>query len=52
LKESITSALKDGNLSCVAAWEIAKKLNIPKMKVCAAAEALEIKVKPCQLGAF
>jgi PIN domain nuclease of toxin-antitoxin system len=39
-------------LSCAAAWEIAKKINIPRMKVCAAAEALEIKIKPCQLGAF
>ena len=52
LKESITSALKDGNLSCVTAWEIAKKLNIPRMKVCAACEAMEVKIKPCQLGAF
>jgi hypothetical protein len=52
LKENITSALKDGRLSCAAAWEIAEKLNIPRMKVCAAAEALEMKIKPCQLGAF
>jgi len=52
LKESITSALKDGTLSCAAAWEIAEKLNIPRMKVCAAGEALEIKIKSCQLGAF
>jgi hypothetical protein len=52
LKESITSALKDGRLSCAAAWEIAAKLNIPRMKVAAACEALQIKIKPCQLGAF
>jgi hypothetical protein len=52
LKETIMSSLQDGNLSCVAAWNIAGKLNIPRMKVCAAAEALEIKIKPCQLGAF
>ena len=52
LKESITSALKEGMLSCSAAWEIAKKLNIPRMKICSACEALEIKIKPCQLGAF
>jgi hypothetical protein len=52
LKENITLALKDGMLSCAAAWEIAKKLNIPRMKVCAAGEAMEIKIKPCQLGAF
>ena len=52
LKESITSSLKDGRLSCAAAWEIAEKLNIPRMKVSAAGEALNIKIKPCQLGAF
>ena len=52
LKESITSALKEGMLSCTAAWKIAGKLNIPRMKVCAACEAMQIKVKPCQLGAF
>jgi hypothetical protein len=52
LKEKITSSLQDGNLSCTAAWRIAGELNIPRMKVCAACETLEIKVKPCQLGAF
>jgi len=52
VKEKITAALKDGNLSCAAAWEIASELNIPRMKICADCEALEIKVKPCQLGAF
>jgi hypothetical protein len=52
LKENITSALKDGMLSCSCAWEIAGKLNIPRMKVASACEALQIKIKPCQLGAF
>ena len=52
LKESITSALKEGMLSCSAAWKIAGKLNIPRMKVASACEALQIKIKPCQLGAF
>ncbi len=52
LKESIVSALRDEKLPCAAAWEIAGKLSMPRMKVCAACEALEIKIKPCQLGAF
>jgi hypothetical protein len=52
LKENIESAMQDEKLSCAAAWEIAKKLNIPRMKVCSACEALEIKIKSCQLGAF
>lgn len=52
LKEKILAAVQDGRLSCIAAWEIAQKLDIPRMKVCAACEALDLKVKPCQLGAF
>ncbi len=52
LKASIMSALEDEKLPCAAAWEIADKFNISRMKVASACEALEIRVKPCQLGAF
>ncbi|HRS97985.1 MAG TPA: hypothetical protein P5040_07340 [Smithella sp.] len=52
LKEDISSSLEDEKLSCASAWEIANKFNISRMKVAAACEALEIKIKPCQLGAF
>ncbi len=52
LKASITSALEDEKLSCLSAWEIAEKFNMSRMKVAAACEALQIKIKPCQLGAF
>jgi hypothetical protein len=52
LKENIIAAVKDERLSCIAAWEIAGKLNISRLKVAAACEALQIKIKPCQLGAF
>jgi hypothetical protein len=52
LKENILAALKKDRLPCSAAWEIAEKLNIPRMKVSAVCEALQIKIKPCQLGAF
>jgi hypothetical protein len=52
LKQAINDALKDGRLPCTAAWAIAKRLNLPRMKVSAACEKLQIKVKPCQLGAF
>lgn len=52
LKESITSALEDEKLPCLSAWEIAEKFNMSRMKVAAACEALQIKIKPCQLGAF
>jgi hypothetical protein len=52
LKENILAALKNDRLPCSAAWVIAEKLNISRMKVSAACEALLIKIKPCQLGAF
>ena len=52
LKQAINDALSDGRLPCTAAWAIAKQLNLPRMKVSAACEALKIKIKPCQLGAF
>jgi hypothetical protein len=52
LKQAINNALNGGRLPCAAAWAIAKQLNLPRMKVSAACEALQIKIKPCQLGAF
>jgi DNA primase len=52
LKESITSALENERLSCLAAWEIANQFNISRTKVASACEAMQIKIKPCQLGAF
>jgi hypothetical protein len=44
--------LKNGRLSCEAAWKIAAALALPKIQVSSACEALKIKIKPCQLGAF
>lgn len=52
LQQSIAAKLSGGKLPCAAAWEIALKLNIPRLNVCAACEKLKIKIKPCQLGAF
>ena len=52
LEEAIREALVEKKLSCHAAWQIAQQFNIPKMTVSAACEALTIKIKPCQLGAF
>ena len=54
--EKIVEAIKDGmvndRLPCKTAWEIAVRFNVHKMAVSAACEALSIKIKPCQLGAF
>ena len=52
LEKTIRSRLSDGRLPCTAAWEIAAEENIPRMKISSACEALKIKIKPCQLGAF
>ena len=52
LKKAISDALIDGSLSCATSWAIAKQLKLPRMKVSAACEALKIRIKPCQLGAF
>jgi hypothetical protein len=52
LEKAIRDALMDHRLSCAASWEIAVRLGVSRMKVSSACEALKIKIKPCQLGAF
>jgi len=52
LESTIRDSLVDGKLSCERAWEISRSLDIPKMAVSAVCEQLEIKIMPCQLGAF
>jgi hypothetical protein len=52
LAEEIQQLRVDGRLACKAAWDIAARLNLPKMAVSRACEAMGVKIKPCQLGAF
>jgi hypothetical protein len=52
MEAAVRNALVDGKLACSEAWRIARRLNVPKMSVSSACEALGIKIKPCQLGAF
>ncbi|HYA14166.1 MAG TPA: hypothetical protein VEF33_07490 [Syntrophales bacterium] len=52
LERAINSALTNNRLPCIAAWNIAERFDISKMEVSSACEALKIKIKPCQLGAF
>ncbi len=52
LKRAIEEKLQDGKLSCLKSWLVADELNLPRMAVSEACEALKIKIKPCQLGAF
>jgi hypothetical protein len=52
----IVDAIKDGlvndRLPCKTAWEIAARFGVHKMTISSACEAMNIKIKPCQLGAF
>jgi hypothetical protein len=52
LKDAISDALIQGRLSCKNAWDIASRFKVHKMKVSGACEAMGIKIKHCQLGAF
>jgi len=52
LADAIRSNLLDDRLPCRNAWEIAARLEVSKMTVSSACEAMGIKIKPCQLGAF
>ncbi|MFC1814589.1 hypothetical protein ACFL0M_01345 [Thermodesulfobacteriota bacterium] len=51
-KAAIQAALVDDKLPCKSAWEIASRFNLSKMSISGACEAMNVKIKPCQLGAF
>ncbi|MCF8052696.1 MAG: hypothetical protein K9L59_15745 [Desulfobacterales bacterium] len=50
--QAIENEVKNGRISCKQAWGIAKRFGVRKMTVSSACEAIGIKIKPCQLGAF
>lgn len=52
LKKAISAGLVNERLPCKIAWHIAKQLGIKKMEMGAACDAMGIRIKPCQLGAF
>lgn len=52
LKADIIDTQEGGSLSCHRAWDLAKTHKISKMEMGSACEKLEIRIKPCQLGAF
>ena len=53
LRAAILSAVsEDRTLTCVRAWQVGQDLQVTKRDVADAAEALEVKIVACQLGAF
>lgn len=52
LAAAIRGRLDGGKLPCRAAWQIAEEFKITRMEVSAACETGQVRIKPCQLGAF
>ena len=52
VETAITEAVEDGRISCKAAWDIAARFGVPKLAVSSVCEAMGLKIKSCQLGAF
>jgi hypothetical protein len=52
LADALCAACIDGTVPCAAAWAIAEREGLPRPVVGSAAEALEIRIAPCQLGCF
>ncbi len=52
LKNALDTKQKSKRISCEHCWEIASQQGLKKLAVASACEALSMKVKPCQLGAF
>jgi hypothetical protein len=52
LEEALRAGLVNGRLPCATAWDIAKRFNVPKMKITSACEKLNLRLNQCQLGTF
>jgi hypothetical protein len=52
LMERLRSAAVEGSMSCLKLWQIAAEFGLERLAVSNAAEALGIKIRPCQLGCF
>jgi hypothetical protein len=52
LDNQLDTSVADGRISCSDCWEIAERMKIKRMDIGAACEKKNIRIKPCQLGAF
>ena len=52
LEKAIRQCLVNGRVPCRSLWDLAERFKIKKMEASSACETLNIKIKPCQLGAF
>lgn len=49
---AIQARAKDGQIACLATWEIAEQFKYPRLGIGNICQALDLRVKPCQLGCF
>ena len=52
LSETLKASSPRGRIACRAVWQIAEKFSISRLEAAAACEAMDLKITPCQLGAF
>ena len=52
LMERLRSMAVKGKISCLKLWQIAAEFGLERLAVSNAAEALGLKIRPCQLGCF
>jgi hypothetical protein len=52
LEDAIREVMEGERITCLAAWDLAKKMSLTKLEVSSACEAMGVRVIKCQLGAF
>jgi hypothetical protein len=52
LKRAIKKAMDGDHMTCLAAWDLAKRMGLTKLEMASACEGMGVKIKECQLGAF
>jgi hypothetical protein len=52
LMERLRSTAAEGKITCFELWQIAAKFGLERLAASNAAEALGLKIGPCQLGCF
>jgi len=51
-EEAIIRLTRDGRMTCLEIWRLAKTFGVQRIEACAACETLKVKVTDWQLGAF
>ncbi|MEX1300249.1 MAG: hypothetical protein AB1Z38_00465 [Desulfotignum sp.] len=52
LKTRLVNTAREGRISCKDSWDIAREFKISRRDMGAACEKINLRIKPCQLGAF